>query len=76
MGATRAVLVAEGFDVVAELTERSGGGAPGEAGADHQDLVFTLISGIDQFQFETVTIPRSLNRSSRTFAVEYHDYSP
>jgi hypothetical protein len=76
VGAAGAVLVAEGFDVVAELPQGGGSGAAGEAGADHEDFILALIGRIDQFEIKLVTIPRCLNRSGRTFAVEYHSINP
>ena len=50
VGAARAVLVAEAFDVVALFREGSGGGGSGEAAAYDDDGVFPAVGGIDQFR--------------------------
>ena len=50
--AARRVLEAEARDVVAELGERRGRGAAGEAGADDDDLVLALVRRVDQLHLE------------------------
>jgi hypothetical protein len=49
VGAARAVLVAEALHVVAELGERGGGGAAGEAGPTTMTSYFRLLAGLTSF---------------------------
>jgi hypothetical protein len=57
VGAPRAVLDAEGFYVVAQFGQGGRGRATGQAGADDDDVEFSFIGRIDQFEFKTVAIP-------------------
>ena len=57
VSAAGAVLIAEGFNLVAKLAKRSSCGTTGEAGSDAENFVFTLIRRIDQLRFEAMTIP-------------------
>ena len=62
--AARGILEAEALDVVAELAERGGGAAAGQAGAHHDDVVLALVGRIHQLQVEAVICP-SASRSGR-----------
>ena len=72
VGAARRILVTEGFDVVAELAQGGSGGAPGQTGADDEDLVFALIRRIDEFHVLAMFVPFFCEGSGGTFAIEYH----
>ena len=68
--AARAVLVAEALHVVAELGQRGGGGAAGQAGADHDHGVLPLVGGVDQLHLEAVLVPLLLDRARRGPSLE------
>ncbi len=59
--AARAVLIAEALDVVAEFPEAGGGSAAGKSGTDNDDVVLTLVGGIDELEIELVPVPGLLN---------------
>ncbi len=76
VGPPGAVLDAEGLDVVAQLRQRGRGGAAGEPGAHHDDVEFSLVGRVDQFQLELVPVPLLCQGPGRDFGLELHTYSP
>ena len=62
--AARAVLVAEGLDVVAELGQGRRGGAAGQAGADDDDRDLALVGRVDQLGARSGAAPSALDRAA------------
>ena len=61
--AAGAVLVAEVQDVVARLAQRRGGGATGEAGADHDDRELPAVGRVHERRLELAGRPLLLDRT-------------
>ena len=76
VGPPRAVLVAEGFDVIAQLGQGGSGGAAGQAGAHHDDVESALVGRVDQLQIEAVLVPLLFNRSTGYLGIEPHARAP
>src|SRR5262249_51464696 len=73
VSASRGILKAEAFDVVAQLAQACRGTAAGQARAHHQDGVLPLVSRIDQLEVEAVPFPPRLDRSVRSFRSQFHE---
>jgi hypothetical protein len=67
---SRAVLEAEGEDVVAELAEGGGRGAAGEPGPHHDEPVLPLVGGVHQLQVVLPLLPLLLDRAGGDPGVE------
>ena len=67
VGAAGRILEAEALDVVAELAERGGGGAAGQAGADNDEGVLALVGGVDELHVEAALWPRLLQSGRKEF---------
>ena len=65
----RAVLVAVGLDVVALLGQGRGGGATGQAGADHDHRHLAAVGGVDQLGLEAAGLPALLDRAVGSLGV-------
>ena len=70
VGAAGRVVEREGAHVVAELRQRGGGRGPGQAGADHDDLVLALVGRVDQLHVELVLVPERFDVAVRDLGVE------
>jgi hypothetical protein len=62
--AARRVLDAQRRHAVAELRERGGSGAAGEAGADDEDVELAAVRGVDELQVELVARPALRHRTA------------
>ena len=71
VGPARGVLVAERAHVVAELGHRRGGGAAGQAGADHDDGI--LYPGAFLWRFMIAAPFQSLGFGRKAIALLIHD---
>ena len=72
MSATRAILDAEGLDVVAELCEGSGSGSTGKASTHDEDRELTLVGGVHEFEFKLVLGPLFFNGTTGDFRIKNH----
>ena len=72
VGPAGAVLDTEGLDVVAQLRQRGRGGAAGQAGAHHDDVKFSFVGRVDQFQFKLVPIPFLCQGPAGNFGIKLH----
>ena len=61
---TGTVLITEAAHVVAEFSKSGRSGSTGQAGADDNDLVLALVSGVDEFEVEFVLGPEGIFASS------------
>ncbi len=68
----RAVVDAEGEDVVAELTERGGGRCAGQARTHADDRQLATVGRVHQLRVELVPIPFPFDGTARDLAVERH----
>ncbi len=57
MGPARAVLDAEGFDIIAKFTQGRSCRSPGQAGADNNNFIFAFVGRVDQFIVKFAGIP-------------------
>jgi hypothetical protein len=73
--ASRRVVEREQRDVVAELTERRGGGRAGEPAAHHDDLVAALVGRVHQLHVELVLLPLALDGPVGDLGVERPDHA-
>jgi hypothetical protein len=74
--AARAVLEAEGVDVVAELGQARGRRAAGQPGADDDDPELALVGRVDQLHLEAVAVPLLLHRPAGHLALQVHGVTP
>jgi hypothetical protein len=72
VGPTRAVLVAEAGDLVAELGQGGGRGAAGQSAADDDHGVLPLVRRVDQLHLELVPGPLLVDRAVRDVRLEFH----
>ena len=70
MGTPGAVLIAEIQDVVAGLTERRGGSAASQAGADDDDAQLTSVGGGNEPGLELAGLPDLVNLDRRRLGVD------
>jgi hypothetical protein len=70
------ILKAEAFDVVAKLAEGSGRGAASESGADDDEVVASLVGGVNELHLELSVLPGLLDRPGWYFSVQmdWHGY--
>ena len=69
VGAARGILNAEAFDIVAQLRQRCRGCAAGKTGSDDNDLKFTFVGGVDQFQLKLMPVPFVSERPPGNFCI-------
>ena len=74
VGAARAVLITERFDVVTLLPQRRRGRAAGQTGADDDDLEFAAIVRRDQPRIVLVPPPFFRQRAMRNLGIERADH--
>ena len=60
----------DALHLVAELGERGGGGGTGETGTDDDDLVFTLVGGVDQLEVGFIGAPFVGERAGGDVGIE------
>src|SRR5262245_16347220 len=72
MRASRAVLKAKAFDLVAELRKRGRGRASGKSRAHYDHIKLSLVGGVYQLDVVTVLAPLLGKRSRRCSCVEFH----
>ena len=69
MGAARGILNAEAFDIITQLRQGCSGSAAGKTGSDDNDLKFTFIGGVDQFQLKLMLVPFVSERPPGNFCI-------
>ena len=69
-------MIRKAEDVIAQLRQGGCGRAAGQARADDDDVVLSLVGGIDQFQFEAVSVPLLMNHSVGDSGVEFQGDLP
>ena len=72
VGPPRAVLVAEAGNLVAELGQRGGRRAAGQARADDDHGVLPLVRRVHELHVKLVSCPLLLDRASRYVRLEFH----
>ena len=70
MRAPRRVLVAEALHRVAHLSERRRGARASQTRADHDDLVFAPVRGVDELRRELVALPLLRERAGGDFGID------
>src|SRR5262249_23585922 len=76
MRAARAVLKAEGFDVVTELAQCRRRRSPGQSRADDDDIEFAFIGRGDQLHLLPVLRPLQCDRPGRNLCIEFNAHNP
>ena len=72
VGAARTVLETEALDRVTQLGEGRRRRGPGQAAADHDDLVFAFVGRVDQLHLEPVPVPLGSQGARRDVCVQFH----
>jgi len=72
VGPPRRVLVAEAFDLVAQLGHGGRGRTAGQAGTDHDHTVFTFVGRVDQLVRELGVFPFLGDWPGGYFCIEFH----